>query len=158
MPATQCGSCLPDGDGPGKIPRCNQADNTQWPTDRVGECVAGLGGERLAVDAKSLAGIKLQQRDALHDFAFGFFEDFPLLARERARNLVGLLARDVCSTPEYASPLRAWGLLPNSEGRLGGLDGALDICCGGGRKLSDHAIGIGGGVCVGPTLGLSVRT
>jgi hypothetical protein len=64
---------------------------------------------------KAFAGIKLQQRDPLHDFAFRFFEDLTLLASERASNLIGPLARDVCRAPEYASPLRAWRFLPASE-------------------------------------------
>src|SRR5262245_1482170 len=93
---------------------------------------------------KAFAGIKLQQRDPLHDFAFRFFEDLTLLARERAGNFVGPLARDVCCAPEYASPLRAWCFLPAPEGRLGGVDGALDVLCSGSRKLADHIVEICG--------------
>src|ERR1043166_3493766 len=94
--------------------------------------------------AEPFAGVEFQQRNAFHDFAFGFLKDFAFFTRKGARDLVCPLARNIGSAPQYPSALRTRGCFPLLKCSLGGGNSVLHVFGCGGRKLGDHIIGIGG--------------
>src|ERR1044072_839882 len=140
----QRGSGFPEGNCPWKIPWGDQADDTEGSANRIGESVASFRRQRFAVHAKALARIKFQERNTFHHFALGFFENLSLLARERARDFIGALARDLGSPPKHAPALRSRCFAPALGRSLSAFDGALYVVAGRCWKFGDDIIGISG--------------
>ena len=134
---------LPHRDRPRKVPRRDEAHGAERLAQRVGEAVAGFRRQRAAVHAEALAGVVLEQRDALHHLALGFAQDLAFFARERGGDLVGTAARDVGSAPEHAAALGPGRLAPARPRGLRGVDGPLHVGLGRERELGDHIRGVG---------------
>jgi hypothetical protein len=96
------------------------------------------------VHAEAFARVILEQRDAFQHLPFRFLQNLPFFARQRARDLVDALPRDVGGPPQHAATLGTRGFLPRWKRLHCRIDCNPHVSGGRERILGDHIAGVGG--------------